>query len=133
MIPLIVLSLTQPATRPLDLDRMLYCIRSLEDSKGDPRAVGPHGERGLYQFKFKTWRDITRLPFDKAFVPAYATPVARARLIEIKHQLASNHITVSPYNVALCWRIGIEGMMHDHEGELVRDYAQRAANLYADR
>jgi hypothetical protein len=135
MIPiLLTLTVALPPTAPLDLDRMLYAIRSVEDPSGDPRAIGLHGERGLYQFKRETWEQTTRIPFDKAFVPGYATPVARARLLEIKHELLQQGIAVTPYNVALCWRVGIDGaILRTHQPKQIRDYAQRAENLYCDR
>ena len=40
------------------------------ESSGDPRAVGPGGARGLFQFECSTWNiEAGGVPFDRAFDP----------------------------------------------------------------
>lgn len=125
-----------PAAIPpaVDLSRMLLALSRIENPAQDVRAVGPRGERGLWQMKESTWKDTTGWPFSLATDPAVSRCVARTRLIFCECELQKAGISVSVRNMALCWREGLSAVInHKFQPKAVRDYAIRVENVYRDR
>ena len=71
------------------VDSALVLAIAEVESGGDPRAVGPHGERGLMQIKRETWQALTpqlygrRLSFARAFDAQANVQVGKAYLREL--------------------------------------------------
>ncbi len=94
------LGVTSPVTNPgsslLSDDEILAIIIVLESS-GDPKAVGPKGERGLTQFAPDTWKEATTrmygkpLSFDLAFDAKRHLEVAEFHLHWLRSELAKSY------------------------------------------
>lgn len=119
---------------PIDPPRMLLALSRVENPKQDVRAVGPRGERGLWQMKESTWKDTTGWPFSLATDPAVSRCVARTRLIFCEAELQKAGLAVSVRNMALVWREGLSAVInHKFQPKAVRDYAIRVESIYRDR
>ena len=126
-----VVTFVMPCKGPVDLDRMLRAISAIENPKQDPSAIGRHGEVGLYQFKAKTWKETTALSFDLAADPIASRQIAERRIRVIDSELRHAKIDATPYNFALCWRVGIAGaILHKFQPKEIRDYAIRVETIY---
>lgn len=112
-----------------DLGPLLLAISKIENPRQDPMAVGPRGERGLWQIKETTWKDTTGWPFRDAWDPLLSRLVAREHLLWLERQLEVNGFKANAYNMALCWRVGLEGFVNRKHLPEARDYAQRVVNL----
>ena len=126
-----------PAVQPIDYPRLLEAIAEVE-SGNRAHAVGRDGECGPLQFKETTWASLTNLPFDKAEYRSYAFPVAREYLMRARWRLLEAHFDPNPYNLALCWHLGLEGALNalilgKWTNKDVWEYPQRVCALYADR
>lgn len=123
-----------PAYQGIDANRILANIASVE-SRNNPKSENAKtGARGLYQFKPETWADETDLPFDDAFDPVKAFPVARRHLFRLRWSLLEARIEPTVYNLALAWERGADGViLHKYQPKEAKDRAQRVENLYLDR
>jgi len=93
--------------------------------------------RSQYQFIRTTWEKHSIMPW--AYVLAHPTwkdvqdEATRAAFKEARwicQQLETNGRFVNPYNIAMCWRGGVEGFLRGDPPDSYVDYAQRAENLF---
>jgi hypothetical protein len=120
-----------PSAHAVDLSRMLLVLSSLENPKRDPFLVGPRGERGLWQMKETTWKDTTGWPYRYVTNPLISRHVARERLLFCERELAKAGFRVSVRTLALCWREGLDAVIHHkYQPKEIREYGIRAENLY---
>jgi hypothetical protein len=68
-----------------DLDALVPVI-VMAESSGNPRAVGPAGERGLMQISRETWERYSAYPWKDAYDPAKNVHVGRKILEEINER-----------------------------------------------
>lgn len=126
--------------------RLLIESIILVESRGNPKCVGPKGERGLMQIRQGTWEETTRnmygapLPFEQAFdgptnraVGAHYLEALQRQLLERKERWQSslNPLLLASYNG------GIQLVDQcDYNPERfptpVKRYVQRVSNLYED-
>jgi hypothetical protein len=108
---------------------MLSGIRVVEtqDQLHPPR--GKLGERGPYQFRRSTWRMHTSSSFELAENREVADVVAKRHYAWIETQLAAHGIEASPYNVAVAWNAGVNGVIRGTAPAGSHDYANRVLNI----
>jgi len=92
-------------------------------------AVGKYGERGAYQFRYRTWRQHSKSPFINAH-RAEAHVVARKHLDWLRRSLVRAGYKPTPYNIALCWNAGFASVVSGKFGRPSIEYAQDVENLY---
>lgn len=79
------------------IPRWLTELIILAESSGNPRAVGPMGERGLFQFRESTWYWFTKktygeeTDFDLAFDPKVSREVGMKYLRWLKERLGAHY------------------------------------------
>lgn len=80
------------------------------ESNMNPRAVGKLGERGLFQFRKRTWQATTNLPFDYAFDPVISQGVALEHLntLSEKFNKATKHMPAI-HDLYAMWNVGFYG------------------------
>ena len=127
-----VVAITCPAIQSFDVDRVVEAIRGVERVPGKP--FGDHGEAGDFQFNEETWREVTDLPFSMALNPPVAYAVARARVLHLRALLIERRISVTAYNIAMCWKAGVTGaILRKYQTVATREYCIRVENLYVGR
>lgn len=118
------------AVRETGEEALLRAVRVVETGD-NPRAVGRLGERGSYQFRRSTWREITRRPFREAHTPA-AHDVARVHLSRLADGLRAKGLPVDSFHLALAWNAGINGAAARRPPHSAVDYARRVSALAGD-
>lgn len=116
--------------RDSEEEALLRAVRVVETGD-NPRAIGRLGERGSYQFRRATWREITRLPFREAHTPA-AHEVARTHLSRLAEGLRSKGLPVDAFHLALAWNAGINGAAARRPPHSAVEYAMRVSALAGD-
>ena len=106
----------------------LEAIHQLENPRNRP-TPGPCGELGPYQFREKTWRMHTTVPFARAIDQRAADDVAVKHYEWLKRGLEGAGLPATPYNIALAWNGGLNAAVLGRAPAVARDYAERAANL----
>jgi hypothetical protein len=94
-------------------EKFLYAVAEKETGY-NPRAIGPRGERSMYQMKYATWKRYTTRPFYCATTdPVLAHNIALRHL----HYLLEYHFhgqvgiqANTVYMLALLWHYGEHGM-----------------------
>lgn len=127
MLAVITLPLLVPA--PLDAERILDCIRAVENWDG--RTAGRAGEWGHWQMRPKVWAHYSSVPQVRAS-PQEERRVAREHLAWIRKTLHGQAVKETPYAIALCWTAGTETVLRAAASPQKRDYATRARALYED-
>lgn len=120
-----------PAAPELPVAALLAAIAEVE-SANRPGAIGPRGERGLYQFRCDTWKQHTALPFTWAHNPAHARYVAEIHLRWLQRELRP-WLGVEPdaARLADAWHRGLTAAKRDHPPTAAaKDYVERVVNLY---
>lgn len=94
-----------------EVDREI-CLGGIirRESRGNPYAVGPLGERSVYQFRRSTWAMETDVSFRLAHTE-HAHDVAIAHYNRIVRVFESSGIPVTEFNIALAWNAGIAGVL----------------------
>lgn len=90
---------------------------------------GPRGELGAYQFREKTWRMYTSVPFSHANDRHASDEVAVRHYEWLKLQLVRAGMDASPYNIALAWNGGVAAAINATSPRAARLYAQRVENI----
>jgi len=90
---------------------------------------GPCGELGAYQFRERTWRMHTQVPFRQAVDRRQSDAVAVRHYEWICRGLTRAGMPVNPYNVALAWNGGLTATVRGRVSAATRDYAERVNNL----
>lgn len=106
----------------------LQAIHWVENPRNSPKA-GPCGELGAYQFREKTWKMHTQVPFKLAVNRSHSDEVAVRHYEWIKRGLVRAGLPVTPYNVALAWNGGLTATIKGRVPAATRDYAERVNNL----
>jgi len=109
----------------------LQAIHWVENPRNSPKP-GPHGELGAYQFREKTWRMHTQLPFSLAIQREHADKVAVIHYEWLRRGLERNGIAATPYNIAMAWNAGLSAVVNGRVGSRTRSYAQHVENLVHD-
>lgn len=117
-------------TSSIDRDAFLRAISEVE-SGGNSRAVGPSGERGMFQFRRSTWRQYTRRSFYEAHKASVATAVAAKHFEWLLDGFYRNGRTPTPYLVAAAWNAGLSKTLSGNMPRATRDYARRVSNIVA--
>ncbi len=114
-----------PAHAQVDLARLLRCIAALET--GDHMAkIGLHGERSSWQLTRKAWNQMSTKPWSDAFDRKIAEGVAGKYLAYLNAELIRRGVCATPYRLAVCWRVGLNGIHSDG----AMNYGRRCENLY---
>lgn len=122
----VLLFLALSEARGSDLAAVLDAIAQVEGNR--PAAVGRANERSRWQMREFVWHSYTRAPFRSASRDEIlAKAVARAHLQYLERSLVHRRIAPTPYNLALAWTCGLDGMLNPPAKK--RDYARRVTNL----
>ena len=69
-----------------------------------------------------------------ALNPPVAYAVARARVLHLRALLIERRISVTAYNIAMCWKVGVTGaILSKYQTVATREYCIRVENLYVGR
>lgn len=109
----------------------LQAIHWVENPRNSPKP-GPHGELGPYQFRERTWRMHTDMPFSLAIQREHADKVAVIHYEWLRRGLERNGIAPTPYNIAMAWNAGLSAVVNGRIGSRTRTYAQQVENLVHD-
>lgn len=133
MIPMPYVDLSaihSPARAAVDMIRFLSAIQQVENPNADPRAIGPHGERGLHQIDHGTWIGATGEHWDKAFDPVIERQVAVHHYLDLKWDLLERRVDPTVHRMALAWKMGAAGADLRVPNAAELDYAKRVEALY---
>jgi hypothetical protein len=120
-----------PAAIGIDLSRLLLALTQVENPAQDPFAVGPRGERGLWQMKKEAWQQVSGWPYRYVTDPIISRSVAREYLLWLESELARDGVRATPMNLILAWKCGESGFANrKYLPQGVKDAAQRCLNLY---
>jgi len=114
----------------LNRDAFLKAVAEVETG-GNPRAVGRHGERGLYQFTYATWRRHSSRPFTDAHNPRVAHDVAVRHFVWLHDRLTAAGREPDAYQMAVAWNGGVARAISGKAPRTTRSYATRVANIAA--
>jgi len=95
------------------------------------RIDGPDGrkkEAGGYQFRYGTWRMLTKAPFRLARTE-YAEEVANSYYDYICRVFAARGIPATNFNIAVAWNAGPGAVIRQQIPSQSREYAERVCNL----
>lgn len=114
--------------REINEAAFLRAIAAVE-SGNNPRAVGPMGERSMYQFTRDTWRlHSMRSIYDATNDPGHAALVAVRHVAYIRSILRQRQIEETVEHLAAAWHYG-----PNFARICVRtDYVLRVVNLYGE-
>jgi len=112
------------AAETISRGHTLEAIHAVENPH-DSRRPGPRGELGPYQFREKTWRMHTTLPFARALDREASDAVARRHYDWVCRQLRRHGFPVTPYTIALAWNAGVTATVRGRVPHASRDYAAR--------
>jgi len=125
----VLLATLAPATlRATERWETLEAIHWIENPN-DSSLPGPCGELGAYQFRERTWRMHTTLPFAQATDRRLSDAVAIRHYEWLKSGLAHAGIEVSPYTIGLAWNGGLAAVVRGSVRPSTRDYAERVRNI----
>jgi hypothetical protein len=127
---LAAIAVTGSTVRASERWETLQAINLVENPQNSTR-IGPHGERGPYQFRRATWRMYTTRPFALAVQRQDADDVAVQHYEWIRRNLQSNGIVPTPYKIALVWNAGLDQVLNDRAPAAAYAYAEQVANLVA--
>jgi hypothetical protein len=96
--------------------------------QGNDARVGKAGELGRYQIKRIVWRQWSRLPFQWAIVEAEEDYVVDHHLLWLAEHLEH----VSPYTIALGYKVGLRSVWRERYGWQEMLYAQQVAAVYKE-
>lgn len=106
----------------------LRAIAQVESGE-NPHAVGPLGERSMYQFTRDTWRlHSLRSIYDATTDPAYAHQIALRHLAYLHSVLRAQAVPETPATLAAAWHYGPRFAKICTE----TDYVRRVGNLYRE-
>lgn len=111
-----------------EADILLRAIAEVE-SLGNPTKVGNRGERGLYQFRPRVWRQYTRAAFRRAHDPSLSTEIARRHYLWIRSQLKAAGVRDSAFEIALVWNAGLTSVLTGRVASSAYEYAERVNNI----
>ncbi len=127
---LAILGLGMATARAQSIDREAFLKAVAEvETGGNPMAIGPFGERGLYQFNRPTWRRYTKRPFTDAHNSRIAHDVAVQHFIWLYRRLAASGREPTPYRLAMAWNGGLGCAISGRAVRSTRDYARRVSVL----
>lgn len=106
----------------------LQAIHQLENPRNSTKP-GRHGELGAYQFRSSTWRMHTKVPFQQALNREVSDTVAVRHYDWIKRNLEAARVPATPYNIALAWNGGLDGVINGTAPRRAHEYASRATGL----
>lgn len=119
--------------RPVNRAALLAALAEVE-SRNNPHAVGPAGERGLWQFRLGTWRQHTSAPFAWAHEPAKAREIAEKHLEWLRQAwVKSRGREPTARELAATWNGGVSLANGRKWPPCVVDYCERVAALYTVR
>jgi len=125
------------------VDSALVLAIAEVESGGDPRAVGPHGERGLMQIRRETWQELTlrvygrRVSFARAFDAQVNVQIGQAYLRELARLLEARRdelqgdpiaLLVASYNSGLT-AVARRSFRLERCPAATRDYVRRVLAL----
>jgi hypothetical protein len=99
------------------------------ETGGDTRAVGQHGERGLYQFRSGVWKQYTNRSFFQAHNPDVAHTVAEKHFEWLYNGFVRNGRQPTVYMMAAAWNGGLNRALSGRLPKTTRSYAQRVSNI----
>ncbi len=118
-----------------DNERLVKVWQQIENWDGS--KIGKAGERGYFQFKEKTWNQVSDKPFSwasrtdkEAYAEQHEAAMKYVRFIRRALAIKGRRQTV--ITIALGWRVGVEASMKGDFSADVENYCARAANLYYD-
>lgn len=109
-------------------EAFLRAIAEVETG-GNARAVGRHGERGMFQFTRTTWRLHSRRAFVDAHIPSVSFEVAAQHYEWLCNGLVRNGRAPTPYLLAAAWNAGLARAINGPLPRSSRDYASRVVNI----
>lgn len=130
-IGILALLLTATAAHATGRDAVLEAIHHLENPRNLTRP-GARGELGPYQFRERTWRMHTTVPFAKALDRSESDAVAVLHYEWLRRGLARAGMEPTPYLIALAWNGGLAAAVKGRSPAAAHDYARRAENLAGD-
>lgn len=107
---------------------LLFAIGYVE-SRCNPRAIGSMGERGIYQFRFATWKQHTEQPFSLAHT-GFSHEVALRHIRWIQSRLRANGMPVDVWHIAAAWNCGVSAVVSRNVPSSTRKYAWRVSVKY---
>lgn len=110
---------------------ILEAIHCLENPRNLTRP-GTRGELGPYQFRERTWRMHTTVPFARALDRSESDAVAVLHYEWLRRGLERAGMTPTPYAIALAWNSGLTATVRGRSPAVAHDYARRAENLAGD-
>lgn len=117
----------------IDMHRLLYAIRTVEDWKG---RDGPRGEKGPYQIMPEVYERITGRAYPEALVAALACTDEVAVIAHIQwitDQFKRNREPVTIRSIALVYGAGLTAFLNGTYSNAKNDYAWRVVNVYCDK
>lgn len=135
---------TEEVDEGINYPALVRAITEVE-SKGNPRAVGRAGERGLMQIKESVWSEVTQrkfgkeIPFSRAFEPKLNQQVGRAYLEQIATRLETKRERLDGSLLALAiasyqcgpTRVETLGFSTQRLEPYTRGYVERVLRLHA--
>jgi hypothetical protein len=121
-----------PMSVPLDNDKLLKAIEETEDWDGE--SVGAAGEAGPWQMLPSTWREYSSEPFPYSGVKwrgHEAQRVVHEHASWIRDQMEKRRLPQTAYTFALFWKAGDGRVLRNAARRVDKEYAERAANIYA--
>lgn len=107
---------------------LVAILASVETPNGIPAKPGPAGDTGRWQLTPAVRHDRA-VDLRRIGKPITDENLAIAHVVWIEHVLLKNHITPTPYTVALAWNAGIGAELRGTAPARARDFARRVANL----
>ena len=119
-----------PATVAGQVDEaeLLAALAEVETGT-NPTAIGPYGERSVFQFTLGTWKQHTPKDFELATIrPDLALVIARTHLTWLIHTLRKRGVAIRATTLAAAWHYG-----WSHAATCAStDYAKRVNAIYED-
>lgn len=106
-------------------------LEGIKQVESAGRMNGPDGrkqEAGGYQFRYGTWRMLTKAPFRLARTD-YAEDVANRYYDYICRVFAARGIPATNFNIAVAWNAGPGAVIGRQIPSQSREYAERVCNL----
>jgi len=125
------LLLTASAVQATGRRAILEAIHCLENPQ-DLTRPGTRGELGPYQFRERTWRMHTTVPFARALDRSESDAVAVLHYEWLRRGLERAGMAATPYAIALAWNSGLTATVRGRSPAVAHDYARRAENLAGD-
>lgn len=125
------LLLTASAVHATGRGAILEAIHCLENPH-DLTRPGTRGELGPYQFRERTWRMHTTVPFARALDRSESDAVAVLHYEWLRRGFERAGMVPTPYLIALAWNGGLTAAVKGRSPAVAHDYARRAESLAGD-